>query len=257
MNDTLLHASDPHVDEREYRRKKPRKDFKWRDTRAGRFAQISEHIWEHEPKNAAFIITGDLTESCTEWELEMCQATLANHVDTKRIPGNHDGGGGGLWFLERRYDRFHDFVGHNIAGPESYPIAYDYPNYRLILLDSCHPMSIRRWTLARGMIGRTQLRKLEVLLDTQKLCIVAVHHHPEYRGFGLEMVDADEFRAAMENSPGAVHVLCGHRHHEDYWIRNGVHYRAAGRCTDDMAYHRITIAPSGIVTAEKVFVCKK
>jgi 3',5'-cyclic AMP phosphodiesterase CpdA len=239
------HISDPHIDEREqvFQARGPRTP---KDTRAKKLRRILSRMSKLDA-GIIPLITGDLTESCREWELEQCRKILHGY-DAEVTPGNHDCGGGGVWFLQSRYRDFHDALVPGV-NEDSYPRVRDFPDCRLIILDSCHSMGIIRWALARGRVGREQMNRLRMLLETDRPCIVMLHHHPTYRGFGLELVDSDLLDATVQASSQPVLVLCGHKHHESTWRQGRVLYHASGRCTDDMTYARIRVKRAADLSA--------
>jgi 3',5'-cyclic-AMP phosphodiesterase len=162
------------------------------------------------------VVTGDIADNAAPHEYRKALAPLSyiqKHMPLELVPGNHDCGVKGLWATQARYDEYHQFVAR-LTGEKrnagSYPTVLDHKGFRFVGLDSTQGVLKRPWLLARGKLGTPQLEGLNAALSTDLPVVVFLHHHPFYRGLGLELTDAGPLIATLA---GAYHLLLfGHKH---------------------------------------------
>jgi 3',5'-cyclic AMP phosphodiesterase CpdA len=221
------------------------------------FTAMVDHMIAVEPPSSVPVITGDCTDNASLQECLQLASQMQRLYDAFRqvvvVPGNHDSARKGLGFSLQRYRTFHE-IGLVAPVPE-YPIYRDFDDCRVIWLDSCRPVAIRRWSVARGKIGRTQLHRLRMLLEHDKPCIVPLHHHPKFRGFALELIDADSLAATLEYCE-APRVVCmfGHKHQAGSWKVGKVQYIASCKSTATNRYRRVVADSQGQVSMRWVYV---
>jgi len=167
----------------------------------------------------AVVITGDITESAHAIELDATRHALAPlgaaGVPVIAVPGNHDCGARGIIWdaaARARYEAWHNGV--CMASDDArWPREWWLDDLRIIGLDSQagHAGDLVP-PLARGEVGRLQLARLEVMLQTPAPTVVLLHHHPHWHDLAHVLVDADEMRALIARRAHVGLVLCGHQH---------------------------------------------
>lgn len=169
------------------------------------FADVLQHVDEHEGRFDHVILTGDLTHDERLKTYEAVRALLGEQIDRCRIiPGNHDDRG-----LIRQV--FPDVVG---GGEGRLTFSFPAGGWRLIGLDSHVPGSVP------GRIDAAQLAWLrdELKAHETEPTALFVHHPPIPVGvawldrIGLE--EPEELCRLIENSPQVAVVAAGHVHHE-------------------------------------------
>lgn len=150
--------------------------------------------------------TGDFTEHGRMEEWAWIRKELLELIDYSNI-GNHDAGWNGIWFQNSAYEMALR------ALRKSTPYYFeDFGDYRFITLDTMQDLGRARWSIARGRIGKKQMKWLEKALDTPNKCIVMLHHHPFFRTPSLELIDSKDFLTLSDKMHA---VFYGHKHEAD------------------------------------------
>lgn len=188
----------------------------------------------------AVIITGDVTESGAQLELDAARHALAPlasaAVPIVAVPGNHDCGAHGIIWCgdaRARYEAWH----RDVCAPseaDRWPREWWLGDLRVIGLDS-QAGNARDILppLARGEVGTLQLVRLEVMLQTPAPTVVILHHHPLWHDIAHILEDARELRALIERRRHVGLVLFGHQHrtYRQVWGEGQVIYCAASDTT--------------------------
>lgn len=215
---------------------------------------LGRHIIENTPKDEVVVITGDVVDHGTYEEYRAALGALAeleSHRNVMVCPGNHDYRLLGTFYSEGAAARFRAFRRDLTGAEHGYPyVGGNNETFRVIMLDSCAATNDMT-SMAMGEIGYHQREKLakHLELDTKPFTVVALHHHPWDRGFGLQLQDSDEFLALLAERCDVL--LFGHKHEWGAWSNVwGVHKLfASGKVTDlrtledgeeVLEYHRIT-----------------
>ena len=202
-------------------------------------------VSRYNPGQYTVLIAGDVVEggnvaSTREQEYrnarEALQPLVSRRFEVHMVPGNHDYGPFGNFFVEDARRRFLAMA-QSVCG---YPARFDYPHrvnfraWQLVLLNSNAHVR-QRATFARGRIGERQLSWLSSVLSSASVpTVIAMHHHARVRHIGhgaREIVDREEFEHAI--SPARqrgqrIILCCGHKHVED------LTFIATGKCTDNL-----------------------
>jgi len=156
-----------------------------------------------DPRPAAVLCTGDLTQSGKDAEYAVLKAILAE-LEAPILPllGNHDRRAG---FRRAFEDLGLDF------GPGAY-IQYDYDlnGLRILVLDTVTEGS------DEPLFDAERLIWLKTALRFEAPTLLVMHHPPFPSGVGwLDPKDSlwsQEMAAAIASAPHVVGVLCGHVH---------------------------------------------
>jgi 3',5'-cyclic-AMP phosphodiesterase len=161
-------------------------------------------VGELDPRPAAVLVTGDLTEAGTDHQCEQARTLLEElPVSFHVLPGNHD---------DRAALRRHfDLPG---AGAEPVLYAVDLGAARLVILDSTRPGE------DRGELDDERLAWLDGVLGEagRTPTILAMHHPPIVTGMppmeamGLPEADRRALAAVLARHPQVRRVVAGHMH---------------------------------------------
>jgi len=97
-------------------------------------------------------------------------------------------------------------------------------SWQLVLLDSTLPTA----RFGEGEISQPSLQRLAKILEIERPTLIALHHHP--LPFGIDWLDqmqvqnADEFLAIIDNAPQVQAVVFGHIHTAFHQQRNNTHF---------------------------------
>jgi 3',5'-cyclic AMP phosphodiesterase CpdA len=203
----ILHISDLHVHKHEEKN----------EGIVGRLDYIFRHFPDH-----LIVVTGDIVDSGTREQYERAYQLLFPFAGRILVcPGNHSEGIKGNFYDKECAQMFDEFLSLPLKQAGTYygynsPCVSEIENVRFIGLDSnIETNSFLRF--AQGVIGGKQLRLLAPLLDTEKVRIVYLHHHPfiTANDITMRLKDAKKFEQAVT---GKVDVLLfGHLHEPGIW----------------------------------------
>lgn len=211
--------------------------------------RLFREINVNEPISTPIVVLGDISQHGRADELAKFELARDEILALGRkvyvVGGNHDAGPFGSWGRESVEERFIKFASRVHRSDEPYPLSVDIGGaVALILVDSVGATIARPWSIARGLVGYTQRQKIkELIADARargRRVVVALHHHPFFRGLGLELVDSAEF---LECIDGAAVCMFGHKHERAEWSNlYGVErFFALPRCTRSLDYLRISL----------------
>lgn len=194
---------------------------------------IIERLNEH-PEDFPLLILGDITDRSTEREAAEARRILRKYEgELFLVLGNHDETT--PWKMGMGYDRRGHYrmleLAEEFNGERGFPIVRDFPDYRLILIDS-NAHNEKGTAFARGKIGNMQLSFLAANLANTKPNIVAMHHYPEDLNTTLAVSDADDLLYICSRFPTTI--VNGHRHREGEYAPTQKRPRILthGKCVD-------------------------
>lgn len=190
---------------------------------------------------AIVVATGDITD--TPSLSECLSAARCFSDDDELLPGNHDTQKFGLLRWPGLRKQWHAALDVD----DVWPRVRDIGHGRLILMDSTRDLSLRRFALARGYAGRDQINAVRVALETDRPCVVAVHHDLIDQKPTLNMIDAELLLSTL-NAGGCRVALCGHLHRAAEAFYGRVHLLASDKSTSSMRYRVLEVEKDGGVS---------
>lgn len=170
-----------------------------------RLAAAIAHINQHQSDADLVVITGDLTDKGDA----ASYAKLKDHLSALKIPhalmlGNHD----------MRAPFLAAFPETPVTESGHVQQVIDLPHARLILLDTLNGPPYSYPYSHAGLLCAARLSWLDQALDTDKPCILFMHHPPHDTGFvAMDSIKLMQSEAFHDRIAGRVaHIVCGHVH---------------------------------------------
>ena len=189
---------------------------------AATLSYIAAHYPEHH-----VLITGDITDDGQEAQYAKARAALEPFRGRLwLLPGNHDYGPLGNFYLEECAERFDRFLAAPFCGvtfgegavPAIKTVETASEKVMWIGLNS-NLRTASPFDFACGEVGELQRTMLEAILsepaNNECIKIVALHHHPFYHSAFLRLLDGKELLRIVF---GRADVLAfGHKHVAGLW----------------------------------------
>jgi 3',5'-cyclic AMP phosphodiesterase CpdA len=187
---------------------------------------LIDHRAEHEAN--VVIITGDAVDdgSLGQYREVRNQIDILEQAEFEVlvVPGNHDYGSNGIVEEDECVARFKEFI-----CSKSYPYVKQIGDCSFVLLDSMLE-EMKEYDLwgAQGKLGKAQLSELDRILDEQRnnnpdqKIVIALHHHPFYYNYFLELRDSDLFKKVIDKRINCL--LFGHKHVENRFDDKQIQY---------------------------------
>ena len=161
------------------------------------------HAAENHPDADRLIIMGDLTNLGDAPSYEILRGLLGDVPwPVTLMLGNHD-----------HRETFTGVFPDQSTDPNGYvQSALDIGDARIITLDTLDDAPKIR---EAGILCKDRIDWLQDVLDTDRPCLMFMHHPPFMTGFtgmdGIALQDAEQFRALLKNGP-VKHLFAGHVH---------------------------------------------
>jgi len=189
---------------------------------AATLSYMAAHYPEHH-----ILVTGDITDDGQEAQYENARAALEPFRERLwLVPGNHDYGPLGNFYLQDCAERFDRHLAAPLCGvafaegpvPAVKTLETSSEQALLIGLNS-NLRTTSPFDFACGEVGEVQRNMLQTILshpgNNERIKIVALHHHPFYHSAFLRLLDGKELLRIVF---GCADVLAfGHKHVAGLW----------------------------------------